>query len=58
MRQKITEIELFEAGFTPENCTLIYQENGFCTAALFGCWCFEVFLPNIVERRRILGYEE
>jgi hypothetical protein len=57
MPQKRAEMELFEAVSTPEDCALLYQENGFRTAVLFERWCFEVFLPDTVERRRILGYE-
>jgi hypothetical protein len=57
MPRKTAEIKLFEVGFTPGNCTLLYQESGFWRAALFGRWCLEVFLPDIVERRIILGYE-
>jgi hypothetical protein len=54
--RKTAECEFFECGFTPDEVSLVWQENGFCTAKLFEEWCFTVFLPDVLEQRQRLGY--
>lgn len=56
LAHKTADLELFEADFTRERCALRCQENGFCTAALFQQWCFDIFLPDTIESRPVLGY--
>jgi transposase len=55
--RKTIEIDLYECGFTPDTCHILFQENGFLTTDLFVEWAMTVFFPDTIQMRQSLGYE-
>jgi hypothetical protein len=54
--RKPIEIELYECGFTPDRCYILFQENGFLTPELFAEWAEAIFFPDTIRTRQSLGY--
>jgi hypothetical protein len=54
--RKTIEFELYECGFTPDRCHILFQENGFLTTELFAEWAEAIFFPDTIQTRQSLGY--
>jgi hypothetical protein len=50
------EIDLYECGFSPDTCHIMFQERGFLTAELFAEWADAIFFPDVIHSRQSLGY--
>jgi transposase len=44
--RKTIEIDLYECGFTPDTCHVVFQEHGFLTGELFAEWAEAVFFSG------------
>jgi hypothetical protein len=54
--RKTIELELYETGYTPNECMFVFQENGFINKNLFIKWFSEVLIPYVQQERGRLSY--
>ena len=50
------ELELLEAGYTPDKVCLTHQENGFYDTNAFCAWADSMFFPELARLREKHGY--
>jgi hypothetical protein len=55
--RKTMAAEVEMAGYGPDQCLIVHQENGFITIRKFEQWIKEVLVPYIEERRKATGYK-
>jgi hypothetical protein len=56
VQRKSVEKELLDLGYTPDVCSLFYQENGFIDTAIFQYWLINILIPYIEAERERLQY--
>jgi hypothetical protein len=46
--RKTIEIDLYEYGYTPDTCRILFQEHGFLTREIFAEWAEAVVFPDMI----------